>query len=41
VSTKLMMLLHLAVIASYPLEEIARFLPSSFARITGFLFVKE
>ena len=36
----LMLPLRLAVAASYPLEEALRFLPSDFAKITGFLFVK-
>jgi hypothetical protein len=30
-----------AVAASYPIEEVCRFLPSRAARITGFLFEKE
>jgi ubiquinone/menaquinone biosynthesis C-methylase UbiE len=33
--------LHAAVVASYPVEELARFLPSGFARITGFLLQKD
>jgi ubiquinone/menaquinone biosynthesis C-methylase UbiE len=37
----MMQLLRLAVMASYPIEEVARFLPSEFAKITGFLFIKK
>jgi len=36
----LLLPLKLATFASYPVEEVARFLPSRFARITGFLFEK-
>lgn len=35
-----MLALRGAIVASYPLEEACRFLPSRNARITGFLFVK-
>jgi len=39
---RLMLLaLRAAVVASYPIEEAARFLPSGAAAITGFLFTKE
>lgn len=35
-----MLLLRAAVLASYPIEEVMRFLPSELGRITGFLFEK-
>lgn len=36
-----MLALRAAVLASYPIEEVCRFLPSRAARITGFLFERE
>jgi len=39
-SRGLLLPLKFATYASYPVEEAARFLPESFARITGFLFEK-
>jgi hypothetical protein len=32
--------LRAAIVASYPLEEVCRYLPPRTARITGFLLVK-
>lgn len=39
-SSGLMLPLRIAVAASYPIEEILRYLPARFAKITGFLLVK-
>jgi ubiquinone/menaquinone biosynthesis C-methylase UbiE len=39
-SAQLLLPLRLATALSYPLEEVARFFPTRFARITGFLFEK-
>jgi ubiquinone/menaquinone biosynthesis C-methylase UbiE len=40
-NSRVMQLLRIAVLVSYPIEELARFLPSDFAKITGFLFIKK
>jgi hypothetical protein len=37
----MMLALRAAIVASYPVEEICRFLPARAARITGFLMVKD
>jgi ubiquinone/menaquinone biosynthesis C-methylase UbiE len=36
-----MLALRAATVASYPIEEVCRFMPPAAARITGFLFVKD
>jgi ubiquinone/menaquinone biosynthesis C-methylase UbiE len=40
-NARVIQLLRIAVLVSYPIEELARFLPSDFAKITGFLFIKK